>query len=157
VNRATREQVRAGPALKLAPNHDVRAMAVLALARAGDTAGAEKLAAELDKTFPRDTLVQRYWLPMIRAGVALERKDPNRAVELLKMASTIELGFPTSLWIVMCPAHCVETPISCSTTATQPRWNFRSSLTTEDWWGTFPGARWPGWGWQSIRHARRHR
>ncbi len=96
-----REQARAEAhaALKLAPNRDVRAMAALALARAGDTAGAEKLAAELDKTFPLDTLVQRYWLPTIRAGVALERKDPNRAIELLKAASTIELGFPTSLTI----------------------------------------------------------
>jgi hypothetical protein len=35
-------------------------MAALALARAGDTAAAEKLAAELDKTFPLGTLVQRY-------------------------------------------------------------------------------------------------
>jgi tetratricopeptide (TPR) repeat protein len=50
------------------------------------------LAAELDKTFPLDTLVQRYWLPTIRASVALERKDPNRAIELLKVANTIELS-----------------------------------------------------------------
>ena len=73
------EQARADAdaALKLAPNRDVRAMAALALARAGDTARAEKLAAELDKTFPLDTLVQSYWLPTIRAAVALERKDPN--------------------------------------------------------------------------------
>ena len=94
VEAGNREQARAeaNAALKLAPNRDVRAIAALALARAGDTAGAEKLAAELDKTFPLDTLVQRYWLPTIRAGVALERKDPNRAIELLKAASTIELG-----------------------------------------------------------------
>ena len=78
--------------LKLAPNRDVRAMAALAFARAGDTARAERLTAELDKTFPLDTLVQRYWLPTIRAAVALERKDPNRAIELLKLASPIELG-----------------------------------------------------------------
>jgi predicted Zn-dependent protease len=70
----------------------VRAEAALALARASDTAGAEKLAAELDKAFPLGTLVQRYWLPTIRAGVALERQDPNQAIELLKAASTIELG-----------------------------------------------------------------
>ena len=97
VESGNREQARAeaNAALKLAPNRDVRAIAALALARAGDTAGAEKLAAELDKTFPLDTLVQRYWLPTIRAGVALERKDPNRAIELLKVASTIELGEPT--------------------------------------------------------------
>ena len=94
VEAGNREQARAETkaALKLAPNRDVRAIAALALARAGDTAGAEKLAAELDKTFPLDTRVQRYWLPTIRAGVALERKDPNRAIELLKVASTIELG-----------------------------------------------------------------
>jgi hypothetical protein len=68
-------------------------------------AGAEKLAAELDKTFPLDTLVQRYWLPTIRAGVALERKDPNRAIELLKAASTVELGAPANLDIFLCPAY----------------------------------------------------
>jgi len=81
-------------ALKLAPNRDVRAMAALARARAGDTAGAEKLAAELDKTFPLDALVQSYWLPTTRAAVAIEHKDPNRALELLKETSAIELGSP---------------------------------------------------------------
>jgi DNA-binding winged helix-turn-helix (wHTH) protein/tetratricopeptide (TPR) repeat protein len=98
-------RAEANAALKLAPNRDVRAMAALALARAGDTAGAEKLAAELDKTFPLDTLVQRYWLPTIRAGVALERKDPNRAIEFLNVASTIELGEITQLTIFLCPAY----------------------------------------------------
>jgi tetratricopeptide (TPR) repeat protein len=95
-----REQARAdaNAALKLVPTRDVREMAALALARAGDKAGAEKLAAELDKTFPLDTRVQRYWLPTIRAGVALERQDPNRAIELLKVASTVELGGATNLW-----------------------------------------------------------
>src|ERR1019366_5873903 len=79
VESGNREQARADAdaAVKLAPNRDVRAMAALALARAGDTAGAEKLAAELDKTFPLDTLIQRYWLPTIRAAIALQRKDPN--------------------------------------------------------------------------------
>jgi predicted Zn-dependent protease len=107
VESGAREQVRAeaNAALKLAPNRDVRAMAALALARAGDTAGAEKLAAELDKTFPLDTLVQTYWLPTIRAGVALERKNPNRAIELLKAASTIELSEPTNLAMSLCPVY----------------------------------------------------
>jgi DNA-binding winged helix-turn-helix (wHTH) protein/tetratricopeptide (TPR) repeat protein len=107
VEAGNREQARAeaNAAMKLAPNHDVREMAALALARAGDTAGAEKLAAELDKAFPLDTRVQRYWLPTIRAGVALQRKDPDRAIELLKVASTIELGLPTNLGMLMCPAY----------------------------------------------------
>jgi len=94
VESGNREQAlaEARAALKLAPNRDVRAMAALALARAGNTAEAEKLAAELDKSFPLGTLVQRYWLPTIRAAVALERKDPNRAIDLLKVASPIELS-----------------------------------------------------------------
>ena len=76
-------------------------MAALALARAGDTAGAEKLAGELDKTFPLHTRVQRYWLPTIRAAVALERQDPKRAIEILKVASAIELSENA----ILCPAY----------------------------------------------------
>jgi serine/threonine protein kinase/tetratricopeptide (TPR) repeat protein len=107
VEAGNREQARAeaNAALKLAPNRDVRAVAALALARAGDTAGAEKLAAQLDKAFPLNTLVQRYWLPTIRAAVALERKDPSRAIELLKVASTVELGGAWNLAISLCPAY----------------------------------------------------
>jgi len=108
VEAGNREQARAdaNSALKLAPNRDVRTVATLALARAGDTAGAEKLAAELDKTYPLDAMVQRYWLPTIRAAVAMERKDANKAIELLKEASAIELGQPTSnLAIFLCPPY----------------------------------------------------
>ena len=84
----------ANAALKLAPDRNVREMATLAMAQAGDTAAAEKLAAALDKDFPLDTLVQRYWRPAIRAAIALQRKDPSRAVELLQVTIPIELGDP---------------------------------------------------------------
>jgi DNA-binding winged helix-turn-helix (wHTH) protein/Tfp pilus assembly protein PilF len=94
----------ADAAVTLAPNRDVRVIAALALARAGDPAAA-RLASELDKTFPLDTLVQRYWLPTIRAAVELRRKDPSRAIEQLKVASTIELSLPTNLAILMCPVY----------------------------------------------------
>ena len=107
VESGQREQARAdaNAALKLAPNRDVRTAAAMALARAGDTAGAEKLVTELDKTYPLDTIVQRYWLPAIRAAVALERKDANRAVELLKESGTMELGQDTQTAIFLCPAY----------------------------------------------------
>ncbi|HKT48065.1 MAG TPA: protein kinase [Candidatus Acidoferrales bacterium] len=108
VESGNREQARAdaNAALKLAPDRDVRVVAALALARAGDTAGAERLVAELDKTFPLDTIMQRYWVPTIRAAVALQRNDPNRAIELLKETNSVELGQPTSvLTIFLCPAY----------------------------------------------------
>jgi tetratricopeptide (TPR) repeat protein len=102
-----REQARANvnAAVKLSPNRGVRAIAALVSARAGDMAVAEKLAAELDKAFPLNTLVQRYWLPTIRAGVALQRKNPDRAIELLQASRTIELGEPTQLNVVLCPVY----------------------------------------------------
>ena len=92
-------------AVNLAPNRDVRSMAALAFARAGRTDAAEKLAAELEKTFPLDSLVQRYWLPSIRAAIALERNDPNQAVERLQVARTIELGQPTQVNVFLCPVY----------------------------------------------------
>ena len=125
----------ANAALKVAPNRDVRAIVALALARAGDTAAAENLATELDKIFPLDTLVQRYWLPTIRAAVALERKDPNRAIELLKVASTIELGQPTTTHCIPVPSlFAREKPILCFIMVMQRQRNFRNSSTTEEWW-----------------------
>lgn len=100
----------------------------------GHTAGAEKLAAELDKTFPLDTLVHMYWLPTIRAAVALHRKDPNRAIELLKVAGTVELSTPTGdLTVFLCPVYLRGEAICRSTTAKERQRNFRSSSNTAEY------------------------
>jgi tetratricopeptide (TPR) repeat protein len=95
----------ADAAVKVAPNRIVRAMAALAMARAGNATGAEMLAAELNKTAPLDTLIQRYWLPTIRAAVALGRKDPNRAIEVLTVARHIELSTSALVTVVLCPVY----------------------------------------------------
>jgi predicted Zn-dependent protease len=107
VESGHREQARAeaNAAVKLGPNRDVRVIAALALARVGDTEAAEKLAAELDKTFPLDTLVQRYWLPTIRAAVALGQRDPDQAIKLLQATSEFEFGEPTNITVWMCPVY----------------------------------------------------
>src|SRR5208337_3011061 len=42
----------------------------------------------------------------IRAAVALQRKDPNRATELLSVANTIELSSATGdLTVFLCPVY----------------------------------------------------
>jgi tetratricopeptide (TPR) repeat protein len=94
-----REQARtdANAAIKRSPTRNVQEMAALALARTGDTREAVKLAGELDNAFPRDTLLQKYWLPVIRAAVALQRKEPSRAVESLQVTSSVELANPRLL------------------------------------------------------------
>jgi serine/threonine protein kinase/Flp pilus assembly protein TadD len=97
-------QTDAKAALQRSSSRDVRALAALALALAGNTSEAEKLAAELDKTVPLGTLVQRYWLPSIRAAVAMQHNEPNRAIELLQPAAAIELGTPTN-FVFLCPIY----------------------------------------------------
>ncbi len=94
VESGSRELARAdaNASMKLAPNRDVRTLAALTLARAGDLVASEKQVAELDKSFPLNTMVQRYRLPTIRAAISLQRKSPNQALELLQAASAIELG-----------------------------------------------------------------
>jgi serine/threonine protein kinase/tetratricopeptide (TPR) repeat protein len=101
------EQARsdAEAALKLAPNRAVQAMAALVLAKSGDIARAQKLADDLDQAYPLDTLVQRYWLPTIRAALAIRSNDPSRAIDSLKVASSIELGQPTLATVFLCPAY----------------------------------------------------
>jgi tetratricopeptide (TPR) repeat protein len=50
---------------------DVQSMAAIAFAESGDAARSKRLAEDLSRRFPQDTLVQNEYLPMIRAGVAL--------------------------------------------------------------------------------------
>src|SRR5260370_41057081 len=78
-------------ALALASGRDIRAVSALALARAGDTLQAEKLAESLSRDFPQHTVVQGYWLPSIRAAIDLNAKNANRALETLKGAAPYEL------------------------------------------------------------------
>jgi hypothetical protein len=83
----------AGQALKLAPaSQGVETEVALAFAIAGDTEQAESLARELGERFPLDTQVQSLWLPPIEAQVALDRKDRDHALNILKASSPIELG-----------------------------------------------------------------
>ena len=98
-------RAHANAAVKLAANRDVRVMAALTLAQTGDIAAAKKMVADLDESFPMDTLVQRYWLPTIRAAVALQIKDPSQAIELLNETNSIELSQPTNLAVPLCPIY----------------------------------------------------
>jgi serine/threonine protein kinase/Flp pilus assembly protein TadD len=90
-------------ALALANSKDVEAYSAIALGLAGDSAQAERLAADLGKRFPEDTIVQSQYLPMIRAAAALESGDAGKAVEALAAAAPYELGPQTKL--PLCPVY----------------------------------------------------
>jgi serine/threonine protein kinase len=83
----------AAEALKLAQtSQGAESEAALAFAIVGDTARAESLAQDLGKRFPLDTQMQLLWLPTIQAQMALDRKDPALALNILHVATPIELG-----------------------------------------------------------------
>ena len=84
----------AAAALTLSGGRDVELLAALAFARSGDSAKAQQLADKLDRESPLDTMIQGYWLPTIRASIALASGDGKKAVELLRAASPYELGQP---------------------------------------------------------------
>ena len=84
----------AAQGLKLHPaTQSVELEAALAFAMAGDAKNAESLAADLDKNYPQDTQVQSLWLPAINAQLALNRKNPARALSSLQAVTPpIEFG-----------------------------------------------------------------
>jgi serine/threonine protein kinase/Flp pilus assembly protein TadD len=71
---------------------DGQYVAGLALALAGDSSRAQRIAQKLAKSFPQDTIVQFNYLPTIRAQLALQRKDTIGAAEMLRPATSYELG-----------------------------------------------------------------
>jgi serine/threonine protein kinase/tetratricopeptide (TPR) repeat protein len=87
---------QAQAALALSNGRDVAGNAGIALALASDSAQAARLADDLAKRFPEDTIVQSEYLPMIHGATALESGHAAKAVETLVSAAPYELG--QALW-----------------------------------------------------------
>ncbi len=81
-------------ALHLAPGRDVKALAALALARAGNSVEADALLRGLEKDFPANTVLRLYWAPTIRAAIAIDRHQSSVALEQLQNVAPYELGSP---------------------------------------------------------------
>jgi serine/threonine protein kinase/tetratricopeptide (TPR) repeat protein len=81
----------ASAALVSSSGKDVKALVSVVFARSGDPAHAQALADELNKRFPSDTLLQRYWLPTIRSSIELARNNAPGAFAALQGLS-YELG-----------------------------------------------------------------
>jgi tetratricopeptide (TPR) repeat protein len=79
-------------ALTLASGQDVQTLAALALARSGETARPEKIADDLNRDAPVDTVLNFYWIPTIRAAIESNRRNYEKAVSLLQASSAYERG-----------------------------------------------------------------
>jgi serine/threonine protein kinase/tetratricopeptide (TPR) repeat protein len=92
IGNAAEAREMAREALDLSPGRDVRLAVALTLAELGDAAQAQKIAEQLNKELPLDTIIQNYWLPSIRAALALHHGDAKQAVTLLDVATPYEMG-----------------------------------------------------------------
>jgi hypothetical protein len=91
---AARRSILAGTLLATlaSKDRDAETGTALGLALLGDPR-AESLVIDLDRRFPESTFVQFGHLPFLRAQLALNRRDPARAIEILQPAASYELGW----------------------------------------------------------------
>jgi tetratricopeptide (TPR) repeat protein len=77
-------QQHAAKALGMSNGRDVMYAAGFALGLTGEITRSESLANDLERQYPRDTLVRFTYAPALRALVALARNQPGMAIELLQ-------------------------------------------------------------------------
>ena len=92
-------------ALALSKGRDVEVTAAFALASAGAAEQARKVADDLANHYPRDTLVQVVFLPIIHAQLAISRQDSVKAIEALRATELYELAFSLFPLYVRGEAH----------------------------------------------------
>jgi eukaryotic-like serine/threonine-protein kinase len=90
-NAAAAKQAVAA-ALALAPGRDVKLFAALALARVGESARAKAIVEELERSYPSQTMLKVYWLPMIKASIELNSNNAAQALVFLEATAPYELG-----------------------------------------------------------------
>jgi tetratricopeptide (TPR) repeat protein len=84
-------------ALALSSGQDVKTLAALVFARMGDAVRAKKLAEELEKEYPTNTMLKIYWLPTVNAAIELTNHNSSQAMVLLEAAVPYELGVPANI------------------------------------------------------------
>jgi tetratricopeptide (TPR) repeat protein len=96
---AARAREISSEAIALKAGRDVELLSAVALARAGDAARSQPLADKINREFPLDTLLQRYWLPVIAASNELSRGNGQRAVDILAPAANYDFYAPNQFQV----------------------------------------------------------
>jgi tetratricopeptide (TPR) repeat protein len=81
-------------ALALSKGRYVSGFCAIALALAGDSGEAARIANGLAKQYPRDTVLRMQLLPMVQAGMALAHGTPQNAIDALAVGAAYEWGQP---------------------------------------------------------------
>ena len=79
-------------ALAISQDRSTRTIVMQLLARTGDTARSQKIADDLVREYPTDTLLNKVFVPLAQATSDLQRNQPAQAVARLEIATPYELG-----------------------------------------------------------------
>lgn len=94
VGNAARARQAADSLIRRESDIDARATFILALARGGAVTAARAYADSFARRFPRNTVVQKFYLPTIYGAISLEEHDPAGAIEVLRPAVPYDLAWP---------------------------------------------------------------
>jgi tetratricopeptide (TPR) repeat protein len=90
-SKEARSQIQ--EALKLTPDSkDVRSLAATAYARIGDEPNARAIASDLQALYPSNVIIQKAWLPVVRAQLAMNERKYDEAIQQLQIVSPYEMG-----------------------------------------------------------------
>lgn len=79
--------------LQLAPeSKDVQALAALVFARVGDEAKSQSIIDNLRALYVSNTAIQKAWLPVVRAQLAIRAKHNMEAIQMLEVVAPYEKG-----------------------------------------------------------------
>jgi len=79
-------------ALAVTQDRATRQIAMVALAETGDAARSQKMADELVRQYPTDTLLNKVWIPVAQAFADMQHNQPAQAATRLEIASPYEFG-----------------------------------------------------------------
>ncbi|HWO02881.1 MAG TPA: protein kinase family protein, partial [Blastocatellia bacterium] len=90
LGKSNQAKMAVAQSLALERNQTSLARLTLALALCGETSQTQSLIEELIKRYPKNTLINRLWLPTIRAALELQRDNPTQAIQLLESTRRYE-------------------------------------------------------------------
>ena len=88
----TEARQKISQALATSQDRDTRRIAMVFLAQTGDSARSQKMAEELVRQRPTDTLLNNVWVPIAQASADLQHNQPEQAVAHLEVARPYEFG-----------------------------------------------------------------
>ncbi|HSO75923.1 MAG TPA: protein kinase [Blastocatellia bacterium] len=90
LGKNSESKAAAAQSLALESNQVSMARMTLALALCGEAHRAQSLIEELEARYPKNTLINQLWLPIIRAALELRRNNPTQALQLLEATRRYE-------------------------------------------------------------------